>query len=154
MVWQMKLTLLLCASLVWGQLSTRFFFRSWIAFLGIICCHIGFFRACTARWHILNLLFSKITETIFYGLLLFAGFYILYLRLDCGQTQLEILVYFISAMVQLFFVLPRISKEIDDIWRSVNGPEWYAMMSAEAWSEILSNSLMNSPWLWNQSFLI
>ena len=123
MVWQMKLTLLLGVSLIWGQLSTLFFFKSWIAFLGVICCLIGLFRAPTARRHILNLLFSKITETLFFGLLLFSGFYILYHRLDCGQTELEVLVYFISAMVRLFFVLPQISKEIDTIWRSVNGSD-------------------------------
>ena len=119
----MKLIVLLSVSLIWGQLSTLFFFRSWVAFLGVVCCIIGLPKAPTSRLHILNLLFSKITETIFFGLLLLAGFYILYQRFGCGQTELEVLVYFISAMVRLFFVLPQISKKIDDIWRSVYGSD-------------------------------
>ena len=119
----MKLILLLSVSLIWGQFSTLFFFRSWIAFLGTICCLIGFSRTTSAHRHIFNLLFSKITETIFYALLLFAGFYVLYHHFKCGRTELEVLVYFISAMVRLIIVLPRISKEIDDIWNLVNGPD-------------------------------
>lgn len=119
----MKLILLLSVSLIWGQLSTLFFFRSWIAFLGVICCLIGLSRSPAARRPIFSLLFSKITETIFYALLLFAGFYVLYHHFECGQTEVEVLVYFISAMVRLFYVLPRISKEIDDIWSLVNGPD-------------------------------
>lgn len=120
---QMKLIALLSVSLIWGQLSTLFFFRSWVAFLGIVCCLIGLPRSPNSRLHILNLLFSKITESVFFGLLLFAGFYILYHHFECGKTELEVLVYFISAMVRLFFVLPQLSKKIDDIWRSVYGSD-------------------------------
>lgn len=116
---QMKLIVLLSVSLVWGQLSTLFFFRSWMAFLGIVCCLIGLPRSSNSRLRILNLLFSRITETVFSGLLLIAGFYVLYYHLECGKTELEVLVYFISAMVRMGFVLPQLSKKIDDIWRSV-----------------------------------
>lgn len=120
---QMKIIVLLSVSVVWGQLSTQFFFRSWVAFLGVVCCLIGLPRSPASRLHILNLLFSKVTETVFFGLLLVAGFYILYHQLGCGKTEMEVLVYFISAMVRLFFVLPQLSKKIDDIWRSVYGSD-------------------------------
>lgn len=119
----MMLILLLMVSLTWGQLSTLFFFRSWIAFLGIICCLIGLFRSPTARRKILNILFSKITETVFFGTFLVTGFYILYHHLECGRTETEVLVFFVSAMVRLFVVLPQISTEIDNIWSLVDGSD-------------------------------
>lgn len=119
----MKIILLLMVSLTWGQLSTLFFFRCWIAFLGIICCLIGLFRSPIARRQIFNILFSKITETAFFGTFLVTGFYFLYHHLECGQTEIEVLVFFISAMVRLFVVLPQISTEIDNIWSLVNGSD-------------------------------
>ena len=119
----MKLIVLLGVALVWGQLSTQFFFRSWISFLGVICCIIGFFKARTPVRHILSVLFTKISETVFFGLLLFTGFYIFYFRLEFGKSELEVLVYFISTTVRLLYVLPKISEEIDAIWRSVNEPD-------------------------------
>jgi hypothetical protein len=119
----MKLIVLLGVALVWGQLSTQFFFRSWISFLGVICCIIGLFKARTPVRHILNILFTKISETVFFGLLLFTGFYTFYFRLEFGQSELEVLMYFISTTVRLLYVLPKISEEIDAIWRSVNEPD-------------------------------
>ena len=114
---------MLGVALVWGQLSTQFFFRSWISFLGVICCVIGVFKAQSSIQHILSVLFTRVSETVFFGLLLFTGFYIFYYRLEFGRKEMEVLVYFISTTVRLIYVLPRISREIDKIWRSVNGPD-------------------------------
>ncbi len=60
---------------------------------------------------------------MFFGTFLVTGFYFLYHHLECGQTEIEVLVYFISAMVRLFVVLPQISTEIDNIWSLVNGSD-------------------------------
>ena len=117
------LILLLGVALVWGQLSTQFFFRSWISFLAVIYCFIALIRAKSPVRHILSVLFTKASETIFFGLLLFTGFYIFYFRLAFGKSELEVLVYFISTTVRLLYVLPKISEEIDAILRSVNEPE-------------------------------
>lgn len=117
------LIVLLGVALAWGQLSTQFFFRSWISFLAVICCIIALIRARTPIRHVFSVLFTKVSETIFFGLLLFTGFYIFYFRLDFGKSELEVLVYFISTTVRLLYVLPKISEEIDAILRSVNGPD-------------------------------
>ena len=93
-----------------------------MSFLGIICCLIGLIRGKTPARRILSLLFSKISETVFFAVLLLAGFYVFYYHLEYGRHQLEVLVYFVSTTVRLLFVLPRISKEIDDIWRAVDDP--------------------------------
>ena len=114
---------MLGVALIWGQLSTQFFFRGWLSFLGVVCCIIGFFKAKVPARDILNVLFTKVSETVFYGLLLFTGFYVFYFRLEFGKSELEVLVYFISTTVRLLYVLPRISEEIDAIWRSVNEPD-------------------------------
>lgn len=114
---------LLCLALIWGQLSTQFFFKSWMSFLGVICCVIGLVRGRVPARHIGSIFFSKISETVFFALLLFAGFYIFYYRLECGKNHLEVLVYFISTTVRLLYVLPRISTEIDEVWRAVNEPD-------------------------------
>jgi hypothetical protein len=34
---------LVIIAFIWGQLSTQFFFKGWISFLGIVCCLIGLF---------------------------------------------------------------------------------------------------------------
>jgi hypothetical protein len=108
---------------VWGQLSTQFFFRGWISFLGIVCCLIGLFRRKRPSRNILYLLWSKLSEAVFFFLILFTGFYILYYRLAYGKTKIEIFVYLISATLRLFFVLPQISRVLDDIWHRVMGPD-------------------------------
>ena len=118
----MKIFTMLGIALIWGQLSTQFFFRSWLSFLGVVCCIIGLFKAKVPARYILSVLFSKVSETVFFGLLLFTGFYVFYFRLDFGKSQLEVLVYFISTTVRLLYVLPKISEEIDAIWRAVNEP--------------------------------
>jgi hypothetical protein len=108
---------------VWGQLSTQFFFRGWISFLGIVCCLIGLFRRKRPSRNILYLLWSKLSEAVFFFLILFTGFYILYYRLAYGKTKIEIFVYLISATLRLFFVVPQISRVLDDIWHRVMGPD-------------------------------
>ena len=114
---------MLGVALIWGQLSTQFFFRSWLSFLGVICCIIGLFKSKVPARYILSVLFTKVSETVFFGLILFTVFYVFYYRLEFGKSELEVLVYFISTTVRLFYVLPKISEEIDAIWRSVNEPD-------------------------------
>lgn len=119
----MKLILMLGVALAWGQLSTQFFFRGWISFLGVICCIIGLFKARVPVRHILTVLFAKVSEAVFFAMLLFTGFYVFYFRLEFGKSEPEVLVYFISTTVRLLYVLPKISEEIDAILRSVNEPD-------------------------------
>lgn len=108
---------------IWGQLSTQFFYRGWISFLGIVCCLIGLFRRKQPARNILFLLWTKLSEAVFFFLILFVGFYILYYRLPYGKTSTEILVYLISVTIRLFFVLPKIPGALDDIWNRVMGPD-------------------------------
>jgi len=107
-------------SLIWGQLSTQFFFRSWMSFLGILCCVMSFFRVKLPVKDLFSLLFSKVTETIFFSMLLVVGFYFFYNRLSWGKTEMEVFVFFISATVRLVFVLFQIPKAIDDAWNAAN----------------------------------
>jgi hypothetical protein len=110
----------LVLALIWGQLSTYFFFRGWVSFLAIIY-GIG----CLARRRvsmalIFQILVNKITEVVFYGLLLFLGFYLFYFRLGLGRTPAETMVFLVSTSVRLFFVIPRLSAAIDDFMREVD----------------------------------
>ena len=84
----MKISTLLGVALIWGQLSTQFFFRSWLSFLGVICCIIGLFKSKVPARYILSVLFTKVSETVFFGLILFTGFYVFYYRLEFGKSEL------------------------------------------------------------------
>ena len=91
-----------------------------MSFLGIVCCTMSFFRVKLPPKELFGLLFSKVTETIFFSTLLVLGFYVFYHRLHWGKTEMEALVFFISAMVRLVFVLFQIPKAIDDAWNAAN----------------------------------
>ena len=117
----MNIFLSIMTALVWGQLSTYFFFRGWISFLGIIYCLFGIVRRRNHVISILPIAFSKISEVLFFGLILFSGFYIFYHRLGLGRTTAEALVYLVSAGVRMFFVIPKISAAIDDFIKEVDG---------------------------------
>ena len=119
----MKLIGLLAISLIWGQFSTLFFFRAWMSLLGLVCCAIGFVRNRAAFKRITAILVTTATETVFFGVALTFGFYILYFYLNYGKTRMEVLVFLISASVRLLMVLPTISNEIDRMWLAVMEPE-------------------------------
>jgi len=110
----------LILALAWGQLSTYFFFRSWISFLGVIYCIFGTVRYRILSISILQIAFSKISELLFFGLILFLGFYLFYFRLGLGRTTSEALVYLISTSVRLFYVIPRLSSAIDEFMKEVD----------------------------------
>ena len=118
----MKVLGLLSLSLIWGQLSTHFFFRAWISFLGILCCVIGFFRTSAPAKKLLSVSFNRISESLFFFLLLFAGFFIIYRHLQYGQTQIEVLIFFLSATVRMIFILPRLNGSINEIWEIAERP--------------------------------
>jgi hypothetical protein len=109
-------------ALVWGQLSTQFFFQSWMGFLYSLCCFIGIAKRTRPYPYLFSLLFAYFTETVFYGILLFIGFYVLYYRLALGRSEVEVLVYLISATVRMVVVVPKISPTLDAVWEKVNGP--------------------------------
>ena len=119
----MKLIGLLAISLIWGQFSTQFFFRAWMSLLGLLCCAIGIVRNRAAFNRIMAILFSMVSETVFYGLLLILGFYFLYFHQGYGKSRMEVMVFLLSASVRLLMVLPTISKEIDRMWIAVMEPE-------------------------------
>lgn len=119
----MKLIGLLAVSLIWGQFSTQFFFRAWMSLIGLLCCAIGIVRNRTAFNRIMVFLFSTVSETVFYGLILILGFYFLYFYHGYGKSRMEVIVFFLSASVRLLMVLPTISKEIDRMWLAVMEPE-------------------------------
>jgi hypothetical protein len=105
---------------IWGQVSTHLFFRGWISFLGVIYCAVGVMRRMDRWVPIAKISISKATDVAFFGMLLFAGFYLFYFRLDLGRTTAECLVFLISASVRLFFVIPRISASIDNFMREID----------------------------------
>ena len=119
----MKLIGLLAISLIWGQFSTQFFFRAWMSLLGLLCCAIGIVRNRAAFNRIMVILFSMVSETVFYGLLLILGFYFLYFHQGYGKSRMEVIIFLLSASVRLLMVLPTISKEIDRMWIAVMEPE-------------------------------
>ena len=119
----MKLIGLLAISLIWGQFSTQFFFRAWMSLLGLLCCAIGILRNRAAFNRIMVILFSMVSEAVFYGLLLMLGFYFLYFHQGYGKSRMEVMVFLLSASVRLLMVLPTISKEIDRMWIAVMEPE-------------------------------
>jgi hypothetical protein len=110
----------LIIAFVWGQLSTYFFFKGWISLLGAIYCFIGIVRCRRKTIPILKINFSKLTEVLFFGLLLYLGFYLFYFRLELGRTNIETIVFLISASVRLCFVIPIISSEIDKFMHEVD----------------------------------
>ena len=110
----------LAVSLLWGQLSTQFFFKGWISFLGLVYCFIGLIRNGNRGKLILMVIWSRVSEVVFFAVLLTFGFYILYFRLPLGRTIPETLVYFLSTAVRMLFLLPCTSKLIDDVIREVD----------------------------------
>jgi hypothetical protein len=118
----MKVIGLLSLSLVWGQLSTHFFIRAWISFLGILCCAVGFFRANVPAKKLLSISLNRISESFFFFLLLFSGFYLIYHHLEYGQTQMEVFIFFVSATVRMIFILPRLNGLINEIWEIAERP--------------------------------
>ena len=110
----------LIIALVWGQLSTYFFFKGWMSFLGAIYCYISIVRCRQKTLPILKINFSKITEVLFFGLLLYLGFYLFYFRLELGRTNIETIVFLISASVRMYFVVPFISSEIEKFMHEID----------------------------------
>ena len=88
--------------------------------LGSLCCLLGLVRRIKPKRFLFSLLFSQFTGTAFFGLFLFVGFYVLYYRLAFGTTETEVMVFVISATVRMAFVIPQISKALDEIWKSVH----------------------------------
>ena len=117
----MKTALLLAVSLVWGQLATELFFRSWIAFLGSVGCLIFAFWPGACRRALAALSWIRLTEMLFYGLLLIVGFFLLCARWGLGTTAAEVFVFWISASVRLIFVLYRISPALDRVLDEARG---------------------------------
>ena len=109
----MNTVLQVAVSLVWGQIATEFFFRAWIAALGMVAGLIfalgrGACRAALARF-----CWGRFTEALFYGLILVSVFFLLYGHWKLGSTSLEVFVFWISASVRLVFVLYAISPAVD-----------------------------------------
>ena len=94
-----------------------------MSLLGLLCCAIGILRNRAAFNRIMVILFSMVSETVFYGLLLILGFYFLYFYQGYGKSRMEVMVFLLSASVRLLMVLPTISKEIDRMWIAVMEPE-------------------------------
>lgn len=108
-------------ALLWGQMSTYFFFRGWMSFLGVIYCGVGIISRRDQVAPITLIFFARVTEVVFFWMLLFIGFYLFYFRLDLGRTLAETTVFLVSASVRMLIVIPRISatieqniKEVDD----------------------------------------
>jgi hypothetical protein len=116
----MNLFLSMLLALIWGQLSTYFFFRGWMAFLGIIYCGVGIVRWNNKRAAIMRLSFSRLTDVVFFWMLLFMGFYIFYFHLDLGRTRAEMLVFLVSASIRMFIVVPQISATLDRLIKEVD----------------------------------
>jgi len=54
--------------------------------MGVICCIIGIFKSKSSMQHILGVFFTRVSETIYFGLLLFTGFYIFYYHMPVDMT--------------------------------------------------------------------
>lgn len=102
-------------SLAWGQIATELFFRAWIAFLGMIGCLIFAFAAGASRAALAAVFWDRLSQTLFFGLLLFLVFYLLYGQMRLGRSTTEVLVFWISASVRMIFVLYRISPALDRV---------------------------------------
>ena len=114
---------LLLFAAAWGQMSTRFFFNGWLCFLGSIYSFALLVRNRFAKRKMWSVLVSKVSETLFFAALLYAGFMVFYRYLAWGQTRTEVLVYLVSATVCLAIVLPRASTKIDDMLRMIHHPD-------------------------------
>ena len=116
----MNLFLSMVLALIWGQLSTYFFFRGWMAFLGIIYCGVGLIRWKDKLAVIMRISFARVTDVVFFWMLLFMGFYAFYFDLDLGRTRAEMLVFLASAAVRMFIVVPQISATLDRLIKEVD----------------------------------
>lgn len=102
-------------SLAWGQIATELFFRAWIAFLGMIGCLIFAFAPGASRAALAAVFWDRLSQALFFGLLLFLVFYLLYGQMRLGRSTAEVLVFWISASVRMIFVLYRISPALDRV---------------------------------------
>ncbi len=107
-------------ALLWGQLSTYFFFRGWMSFLGVIYCGVSIIRRRGQLAPIMRICFERVTDVFFFWMLLFIGFFFFYFRLDLGRTWAETTVFLVSASVRMLIVIPRISAAIDHIIKEVD----------------------------------
>lgn len=113
----------LIVSPVWGLLSVYMFYRSWVGFLGVTACIIGFFCSDACLKIKLLCLYHQLTMMLFYGTLLLVGFWFFFNYLPFGRTTGEALTYWLSTTAALALVLPKIPVAVDRIWSEVNGRE-------------------------------
>jgi hypothetical protein len=112
---------LLIVSPLWGPASTWLFFRGWLAFLGVVSCFFGLAKSGADRAGVMRLLFEHVTMAAFCFTVLAAGFVILYRILGFGETMGQVLVYWLTAIIALTILLPRLGTMIDRLWRDANG---------------------------------
>jgi hypothetical protein len=97
----------------WGFLSPWLFLNGWLAFLGLIAATLALLQDNLEFSRFLRNIFRSLTELAFYFILLVAGFCILYRYYALGRTNLEIIIYWIVASLQVFYLLATVSHKID-----------------------------------------
>jgi hypothetical protein len=69
---------------------------------------------------IMRISFARVTDVVFFWMLLFMGFYVFYFHLDLGQTRPEMVAFLASAAVRMFIVVPQISATLDRLIKEVD----------------------------------
>jgi hypothetical protein len=99
----------------WGILSPWLFLNGWLAFLALIAIILAFFQGRLGKKALIHKLFQAFSELSFYFILLIAGFYIIYSYYAMGKSDLEVIVYWLVATIQVCWLLTGISGRIDDL---------------------------------------
>lgn len=113
---------ILLISPVWGYLSTRCFIQAWVGVALFFIHLVGFFKGAVPRNDNALYMSVAIFTVVLFSLLLLGGFWLLTVVLPFGQTQIERVVYWVSAGISFLFFLKQVPSKIRGSWRYATIP--------------------------------
>ncbi|MFP4031806.1 MAG: hypothetical protein ACLFRG_00395 [Desulfococcaceae bacterium] len=114
--------LVFSANLFWGGCATYCFYRTWMAFLGLVACAVGLLRRRVHPSVLLRFFYDQTLDMTLHGLGLALLFAFFWTRLSLGRTPPEALAFLLTATTVMLVVMPRIPGQIDQIWETTNLP--------------------------------
>jgi hypothetical protein len=106
--------------LIWGSAATYCFFETWLAFIGLAACVVGWVRRKRTLGVLGKIFYERLLSFILFGLALILQFAVFWTRLGLGRTPAETFAFLLTATATLFYLAPRIRPRIDGLWRETN----------------------------------
>jgi hypothetical protein len=113
---------ILLISPAWGYLSTRCFIQASLGVAQFFIHIVGFFKGAVPGNDNALYMGVAIFNVVLFSLLLLGGFWLLTVILPFGQTQTEVVVYWVSAGISFLFFLKQVPSKIRGSWRYATIP--------------------------------